>query len=69
MRLATLQAIWQRCALVLDTARVSVPSHSSVRVSTPSVNYVIFVTAISEVVFWLCVTQNGTAEFEATLCH
>lgn len=61
MRLGTLQAIWQRCAVVLDRARVSAPSHLSVRVSTPSVNYVIVVTAISEVVFWLCVTQNGTA--------
>lgn len=26
----------------------------------------IVVTAIDEVVFWLCVTHNGTAEFGAT---
>ncbi|GFW60107.1 hypothetical protein TNCV_1389201 [Trichonephila clavipes] len=69
MRLRTLQAIWQRCVIVLDRVRVSVPCHSAVRVSTPSVNYAIFVTVVSKVVFELWVTQNGTAEFGATLCH
>ena len=51
MRLATLQVIWQHCAVARSHARLSVPSHSSIRVSALSVNYVIFVIAINEAVF------------------
>ncbi|GFS57809.1 hypothetical protein TNIN_452471 [Trichonephila inaurata madagascariensis] len=64
MRLAILQATCQCCTVGLDREHVSVPSHSSLRVSTPSVSNVIFVTAISEVVVWMCVTQSRTENFE-----
>lgn len=67
MRLVTLQMIWQCCTVILDKPRVSVPSHSSMPLTIPSVNYVNFVTAINEIVFWLCATQNGAAEFGAML--
>lgn len=56
MRLATPQTIWQRYSVVLDRARVSF--HSSARVSTRIAIYVIFVTAISDIVFWLCVKHE-----------
>lgn len=67
MRLTILQAIWQRCTAVLHTARVSVCYSCSVQVSTRSINLVIFAIAVGEVVFW--VTENGIAEFGATLRH
>lgn len=40
IRLVILNAIWQRCAILLERARLAKRSHRSVRVSTPSVaNY------------------------------
>lgn len=51
MRLATLQAIWQPCAAILQRACETQLFHGLVRVFTPPVNYVNFETAISEVVF------------------
>lgn len=57
MRLATLQVIWQRCVVI------------QYELQRFFVNYVIFSVGISEIVFCLCVMQNGKTEFGATLCH